>query len=1248
MRLLAVRGRNLASLGAFEVDLSAPPLAGAGLFAVTGDTGAGKTTILDAITLALYGDYPRVAGAGNARAPDPSGQAITHGDPRAVLSRGAGQGHAEVDFVGADGAAYRARWGVARARGRADGRLQNATRVLTRLADGGAVAEGASDVGPSIQAATGLTYPQFVRTVLLPQGAFDAFLTAPENERAVVLERITDTGLYATMSMAVHRGAEERRRQVEILRVRLGAVGLMTSEDRAALEMELARTRTDIAALAAERTALAEAVRLAGRVVACEGLVDGARIAVSGARAALDGTEADRTWLAEVDAVEPLRRLDEDARRAEVVRRTAERDRLEAEVSHASLTDLSEQATLRLTEAASALAEADRAVAEHVPLWAEAERLDAACAAAAHDVRTATDIRDKAVTASEGFAAKAGAARRYLDSLERRRVAIALRLDDTAGHDRLVDDASRIGDLVDGYVEAFGQEQAEAEALVGMQILAETYRSAVEVTEVGRRERAAERDRLDGELVDLRSRREALGLAGLLARRRSLDGISSLLTEAYLDHRSHAKAAIRHDAAQVDLAAAQADVASAEDRLRVADERGMLLRAERRGMAMATRRAEDAASAHAAELRATLVPGEPCPVCGSPEHSPPATSELDRLASDLRRQQDELDARVAKVGEDGQEAARDRADAAGRALSAQGRTTEAATEMAGAVATFAGRMPEVAVAMSTGALDEVVPAIDAADARTAWASLHERLTSLHGTLTQGIDEAERLGTEADNLSTARDEAARQVEVHAAAIEAATRAGHGVDLDVGAGMVRRQAAARQAATSRVSLLPYLDLAGISAEAFDADAAATGDALMGLAETRQALRTEATTLTSDLSLASANLESLAEAERLAGVAGTEAADVLLQATQAQDRLAAERSAVLGGSAVATHRARLQAVARTAHDAEATARTVQVLAARDAAAAGERLAKAVSKVARDADLHAAAMQSMADASARLDITPERAAKVLGTDAEAVAATRSRVAAIADALRDAEGTLGLRCRDLQLARVEAGGSTVPDDAADRLRALDESVADQTRQLGVQEDGIRRDDGERGKAGAMKAEMDVAAAEHSTWAEVDAAIGSANGDVFRRVAQEITLDALVGLANEQLGMLAPRYRLARGDALSLHVADMDMGGEVRASRSLSGGERFLVSLGLALALSGLEGRQGACDVLLIDEGFGSLDGSSLDMAVEALERLHGLGRKVGVVTHVAAMVERIAIQVRVTKRGGGRSIVECSHAAVG
>ena len=97
------------------------------------------------------------------------------------------------------------------------------------------------------------------------------------------------------------------------------------------------------------------------------------------------------------------------------------------------------------------------------------------------------------------------------------------------------------------------------------------------------------------------------------------------------------------------------------------------------------------------------------------------------------------------------------------------------------------------------------------------------------------------------------------------------------------------------------------------------------------------------------------------------------------------------------------------------------------------------------------------------------------------------------------------------------------------------------------------------------------------------------------------------------------------------------MGDEVRATQSLSGGERFLVSLALALALSGLEGRASFVDTLFIDEGFGSLDAETLDMAVDALETLQGRGQKVGVITHVAAMIDRIGVQY--TSRSVGRDV---------
>jgi exonuclease SbcC len=126
------------------------------------------------------------------------------------------------------------------------------------------------------------------------------------------------------------------------------------------------------------------------------------------------------------------------------------------------------------------------------------------------------------------------------------------------------------------------------------------------------------------------------------------------------------------------------------------------------------------------------------------------------------------------------------------------------------------------------------------------------------------------------------------------------------------------------------------------------------------------------------------------------------------------------------------------------------------------------------------------------------------------------------------------------------------------------------------------------------------------------------------------------------LSAIGPRYQLAQGitSDLAVHVVDRDMADELRAARSLSGGERFLVSLSLALALSGLEGRSSFVDTLFIDEGFGSLDQETLDIALDALESLHSRGRKVAVITHVAAMIDRIVVQVRVEKLGGGHSVV--------
>jgi exonuclease SbcC len=198
-------------------------------------------------------------------------------------------------------------------------------------------------------------------------------------------------------------------------------------------------------------------------------------------------------------------------------------------------------------------------------------------------------------------------------------------------------------------------------------------------------------------------------------------------------------------------------------------------------------------------------------------------------------------------------------------------------------------------------------------------------------------------------------------------------------------------------------------------------------------------------------------------------------------------------------------------------------------------------------------------------------------------------------------------------------------------------------RELTELELRLAGDDEAVGRASEMDALIVQAKAVLSIWEDVDRAIGQRDGAKFRRFAQSVTLGQLVRLANAQLDALNPRYALQPSgvaDQLTIEVIDRDMDGEVRGARSLSGGERFLVSLALALALASLEGRQSFVDTLFIDEGFGALDRETLDMAIAALETLQGHGRKVGVITHVAAVIERVPVQVRVEMRGGGRSVV--------
>ena len=165
---------------------------------------------------------------------------------------------------------------------------------------------------------------------------------------------------------------------------------------------------------------------------------------------------------------------------------------------------------------------------------------------------------------------------------------------------------------------------------------------------------------------------------------------------------------------------------------------------------------------------------------------------------------------------------------------------------------------------------------------------------------------------------------------------------------------------------------------------------------------------------------------------------------------------------------------------------------------------------------------------------------------------------------------------------------------------------------------------------------------EEHRWDKISNLLGDKTGKKFRDYAQQYNLDILLEHANQQLAMLSQRYTLKRLDnSLSLAIIDHDMDGETRSVASLSGGESFLTALALSLAIANMASGSTKIESLFIDEGFGTLDASSLHMVMNALDQLQNQGRKVVLISHIQEMHERIPVQIQVRPLGAGASTIE-------
>lgn len=1239
MQILSIRGENIASLAKpFEIRLDEAPLASAGLFAITGETGAGKSSLLDAMCLALYGNCPRLSGDGTAEGvADIGGQELKSTDARMVLRRGVSSGFAEVTFRAPDGETYTAGWQARRARDRIDGRLQNIERSLARGSDGQMLETQTSRVNEKVVDLTGLTYDEFRRTVLLAQGDFDAFLGAKTQERAAILEKVTGTGIYRDISRRVFERNREAGAALATLETRRGEHQLLTQEERDGITEQIAALRAEQTAGQKEMAQVQQDLARYTAFEAAEANLAKARARVAAAEAGIVALEDDRRWLAEWERAQGLRgevrALEEATQALEDARKEHIRIAGEHEAQQGHVTTAKD----RFEAAKTARDEAEREFKRFAPIWDKAAALD-------NQIVTATKEHISAAAFLSDTRGVEGDRQKTLDDLVakenklREQVSVAeTSLAEDRGHDTLLAHWGVIEERLATRIEQAGlaamsareatkiassiaEDQTRRQALQN-EIMAENRRigAAREAQEAMRDERArlteaapaARLERLSQAQADLRDLRKTAGEV-------------RFADQVLADSRARLGAARQTRAEQQqalkDARARQATAVEVVQNLRQPAEA-----------------AEAAASREAEHLRGHLQDGVPCPVCGSKTHPVMEDGEIARLAEDLRR-------RLADA-----QRARDEAEAAANQAVMRIETarenidTETAKEPD---LTARVEEAELAFARALSPLQDGPLADDLPDTPRApdthFETLHTRLATWRRDLETDRD---RLA----ELDRQHRDTTREIETAKAKITEREAQIREIDPKISTREkeIARLEQASDAARAAVEgidrkLAPLLEPTGIRPDAFGPDAGPQLDQLRvrvtrlsdtrnRIEETEKEIGMLASALAkarADLSAARTNREQAEETERAR--------------RKALEELRKTRSALLDGEETSTHRTRHNETRMATQKAFEAAQDAFGKATRAEAALGSALGASKEAEARAESRAKAAKAALAAACEAAGLEEEPLLALHKIEPARVEACRNALAEADTERANAEGARQEREEELSVLKAQGLPETPKEQLEARKGTLEAEAQTRGETLGRLSQQLEADAAAAKALAGLEAEIETARKTADTWAAVNAAVGSAKGDRFAQIAQAVTLTLLVERANLHLGDLKPRYQLKVAPSdLALHVIDRDMADDARPTRLLSGGERFLVSLALALALSGMGTRGVLAGTLFIDEGFGSLDSDSLDLAIDALERLQAQGRTIGVISHVQAMKDRIPVQLQVHKTGGGASVVD-------
>ncbi|MFN3905426.1 MAG: AAA family ATPase [Acinetobacter junii] len=1195
MKILSIRLKNLASLaGEHFIDFESEPLAHAGLIAIIGKTGAGKSTILDAMCLALFNKIPRLKDS-DGKLLDVDGSELLTNSPLTVLRRGTGHGFAELCFVAQDQKHYLARWEIKRARENASGKLQSVQRSLKCLTDGVVVADKTKAVETHIQQITQLSFEQFTRAVLLAQSEVTAFLKARDNERGELLEYLTNSSIFAKIGQLAFEKTKEVRLQREKLESVLGHIEIRSDEEIAELQQRFKQLQQHVQQLENEKNQFRQQQQWFEQRDKINKDIALKKQDYDLQLKAQENIAKDRYLLSQLETFAEIRPI---VFQQQQLQKTLHQLAPQIQQKHhefSTLTTQFEQQKTLYTQVETTLNQFQDFEQKHQNELTQVRKFVQERDYIAEEYKKTKIRLTQLESQQQPLIEQQQQLEQSIQNLSAQHTACLKQLKHSAQYAPLDNGLhahiQQLKQFIQQYQKVENTLGSIQQAQTQLKQDQNTFNSLI--TQFGTTQQIEQRIEQQSKLKEA----QQLHLNQLDAIQQKLQHYFELKNEVLTQ--------------QNKFETVQKQAQQLEQHRKNAEQDYQAAKTEREKLQQVLQQQRLLHAENIEHLRAELKHGEACLVCGSTEH--PYRDDESQISKALYalQQQQEL------------QAIQQEQQLFQLWQKAQQQFTQSHTE-------------QNQLQQQLQQLNEKVKAHDQV--------LQQQVSQTNIQLDFSLTEHD-ITTKMQSLVLETSQTQQQLEKELLQLNQANKDQHVLNQNIQNILHQLQTIEhlQQQIQHIVDCLNADDKMAWSKH----DVSISQHILQALQQRSQQLEhaesliKQKEQINQQLNVLKTNLTGLTTQQtecaqqlkdiEIKGKQNTDAANQLIITMTGSAEIKANEWLQQHDQQRQQLQNQYQQVKQSFEQArqhfEQQKNVLEQLKAQQ-----QQNHDALERCKTEITNWLAQHQNFAE---------DQLSELLAFSSTQEQQIRNAIQQADRALSEANSALKTIQEQLNT-HLQSEPNIQLEQLTELINANQEilqQTTDQRDQLKLQLE-VHQQNLAKQKQFADQIQQ-IQQQEHR-WNKISSLIGDSKGKEFRDLAQQYNLDILLEYANQQLAMLSQRYTLKRLDnSLSLAIIDHDMDGETRSVASLSGGESFLTALAISLAIANMASGSMKIESLFIDEGFGTLDASSLHMVMNALDQLQSQGRKVILISHIQEMHERIPVQIQVQPIGSGSSRIE-------